>query len=313
MTTLVNKLKEQYETQYQHSITPVELRQLNSVETDFVLNKPSYAVLDTENNKAIHLHGANYQLIPYEKILVGLSDALDKYNIDINDASLKFKVSPDLNYMRLRIMFGDTGDFGTYSMNYDDNDKLKLGIEVISSYDASIVYQLRAMFLRLICTNGMKSFENINSSIKKHVLKFNVNDSFDKLKHLNKTFDSLKNTVEVYQSVELSRVDVEKLFRKFSNESESKYHLLNELLETDNDKSTLYDVYNTLTNYSSHNQRAIKIGKRDSKDYKIENSKRDSIRSNEDRDFEVRNFIQSNTFLYYYHHGLSKISNFVLP
>ena len=314
MSALVNRLKEQYETQYQHSITPVELRQLNSVETDFVLNKPSYAVLDTENNKAIHLHGANYQLIPYEKILVGLSDALDKYNIDINDASLTFKVSPDLNYMKLRIMFGDTGDFGTYAMNYDANDKLKLGIEVISSYDASIVYQLRAMFLRLVCENGMKSFENINSSVNKHVIKFNVNDSFDKLKHLNKTFDSLKNTVEVYQSVELGRVDVEKLFKKFSNKSESKYHLLNELLETDKEKSTLYDVYNTLTNYSSHNQRAVKIGKRDSEDYKVETSKKDSIRSNEDRDFEVRNFIRSNTFLWYYNHGLSnKVSNFILP
>ena len=307
MTTLVNKLKEQYETQYQHSITPVELRQLNSVETDFVLNKPSYAVLDTENNRAIHLHGANYQLIPYEKILMGLSDALDKYNIDINDTSLKFKVSPDLNYMRLRIMFGDTGDFGTYSMKYDSNDKLRLGIEIISSYDASIVYQLRAMFLRLVCENGMKSFENINSSIKKHVLKFNLNDSFDKLKYLNQTFDNLKNTVEVYQSVELGKVDVEKLFRKFANNSDSKYHLLNKLLETEKDNSTLYDVYNALTNYSSHNQRAIKIGKRDSEDYKIETSKKDSIRSNEDRDYEVRNFIQSNTFLYYYHNGLSNM------
>jgi len=164
------------------------------------------------------------------------------------------------------------------------------------------------MFLRLICTNGMKSFENINSSIKKHVRNFNVDDSFDKLEHLNKTFDNLKNTIEVYQSVELNRVDVDNLFKKFSNESESKYHLLNELLETDKEKSTLYDVYNALTNYSSHNQRAIKIGKKDSKDYKIETSKRDSIRSNEDRDFEVRNFIQSNTFLYYYHHGLSKVA-----
>ena len=309
MTTLVNKLKEQYETQYQYSITPVELRQLNSVETDFVLNKPSYAVLDTENNRAIHLHGANYQLIPYEKILVGLSDALDKYNIDINDTSLKFKVSPDLNYMRLRIMFGDTGDFGTYSMKYDSNDKLRLGIEIISSYDASIVYQLRAMFLRLVCENGMKSFENINSSIKKHVLNFNINDSFDKLKHLNQTFDNLKNTVEVYQSVELGKVDVEKLFRKFANNSDSKYHLLNKLLETEKDNSTLYDVYNALTNYSSHNQRAIKIGKRDSEDYKIETSKKDMIRSNEDRDYEVRNFIQSNDFLFYYHKGLANNIN----
>jgi hypothetical protein len=161
------------------------------------------------------------------------------------------------------------------------------------------------MFLRLICANGMKSFESINSSMKKHVRKFNLDDSFIKLEHLNKTFDNLKNTIEVYQSVELNRVDVDNLFKKFSNESESKYHLLNELLETDKEKSTLYDVYNTLTNYSSHNQRAVKIGKRDSKNYKIETSKRDSIRSNEDRDFEVRNFIQSNTFLYYYHQGVS--------
>ena len=79
MSALVAKLQEQYEDQYQRSITPVELRQLNSVESTFTLNKPSYAVLDTENKKAIHLHGANYQLIPYAKILSGLSTALDKY------------------------------------------------------------------------------------------------------------------------------------------------------------------------------------------------------------------------------------------
>jgi len=309
MTTLVNKLQEQYESQYQHSITPVELRQLNSVETDFVLNKPSYAVLDTENNKAIHLHGANYQLIPYERILTGLSNALDEYNIDISDSSIKFKVADDLSYMRLRIMFGDQGDFKTYSMKYNSDDKLKLGVEVVSSYDASIIYQLRAMFLRLICANGMKAFENINSSMNKHVRKFNIDNTFVKLKDLNKTFSNLQNTVEVYQSVELTKSDVESLFKKFANKSESKYHLLTDVLETDINNSTLYDVYNALTNYSSHNQRAIKIGKRDSLDYKIENSKRDSIRSNETRDYEVRNFIQSNDFLFYYHKGLANNIN----
>ena len=309
MTTLVNKLQEQYESQYQHSITPVELRQLNSVETDFVLNKPSYAVLDTENNKAIHLHGANYQLIPYERILTGLSNALDEYNIDISDSSIKFKVADDLSYMRLRILFGEEGDFKTYSMKYNSDDRLKLGVEVVSSYDASIIYQLRAMFLRLICANGMKAFENINSSMNKHVRKFNIDNTFAKLKDLNKTFSNLQNTVEVYQSVELTKSDVESLFKKFANKSESKYHLLTDVLETDINKSTLYDVYNALTNYSSHNQRAIKIGKRDSLDYKIENSKRDSIRSNETRDYEVRNFIQSNDFLFYYHKGLANNIN----
>jgi len=305
MSALVAKLQDQYEYQYQRSITPVELRQLNSVESTFTLNKPSYAVLDTENNKAIHLHGANYQLIPYEKILSGLSTALDEYEIDISDTSIKFNVSPDLNYIKLRIIFGDTGSFGTYSMNYDENDKLKFGIEVISSYDASIIFQLRSMFLRLICSNGMKSFESIDSSMKRHTLNFKLEDSFTKLKNLNTTFSNMKNTVEVYQSVELGRQDVEKLFRKFSNNSDGKYHLLNNVLETDPNKSTLLDVYNALTNYSTHNQRAVKIGKKDSGDYKIESAKRDPIRNNEDRDFEVRNFLKTNDFMFYYHQGIA--------
>jgi len=305
MSALVAKLQEQYEDQYQRSITPVELRQLNSVESTFTLNKPSYAVLDTANNKAIHLHGANYQLIPYEKILSGLSTALDEYEIDISDTSIKFNVSPDLNYIKLRIIFGDTGSFGTYSMNYDENDKLKFGIEVISSYDASIIFQLRSMFLRLICSNGMKSFESIDSSMKRHTLNFKLEDSFTKLKNLNTTFSNMKNTVEVYQSVELNRQDVEKLFRKFSNNSDGKYHLLNNVLETDANKSTLFDVYNALTNYSTHNQRAVKIGKKDSETYKIESAKRDPIRSNEDRDFEVRNFLKTNDFMFYYHQGIA--------
>ena len=305
MSALVAKLQEQYEDQYQRSITPVELRQLNSVESTFTLNKPSYAVLDTENNKAIHLHGANYQLIPYEKILSGLSNALDEYEIDISDTSIKFNVSQNLNYIKLRILFGDTGDFGTYSMRHNENDKLKFGIEVISSYDASIIFQLRSMFLRLVCSNGMKSFENIDSSMKRHTLNFKLEDSFTKLKNLNTTFSNMKNTVEVYQSVELGRQDVEKLFRKFSNNSDGKYHLLNNVLETDPNKSTLLDVYNALTNYSTHNQRAVKIGKKDSGDYKIESAKRDPIRNNEDRDFEVRNFLKTNDFMFYYHQGIA--------
>ena len=305
MSALVAKLQEQYEDQYQRSITPVELRQLNSVESTFTLNKPSYAVLDTENNKAIHLHGANYQLIPYEKILSGLSNALDEYEIDISDTSIKFNVSQNLNYIKLRILFGDTGDFGTYSMSHNENDKLKFGIEVISSYDASIIFQLRSMFLRLVCSNGMKSFENIDSSMKRHTLNFKLEDSFTKLKNLNTTFSNMKNTVEVYQSVELGRQDVEKLFRKFSNNSDGKYHLLNNVLETDPNKSTLLDVYNALTNYSTHNQRAVKIGKKDSGDYKIESAKRDPIRNNEDRDFEVRNFLKTNDFMFYYHQGIA--------
>ena len=104
--------------------------------------------------------------------------------------------------------------------------------------------------------------------------------------------------------------DVDILFKKFANKNESKYNLLLKVLETPKDKSTLYDVYNALTNYSSHNQRAVKYASKikltgGHEDYKLDNCKKKLA---EDRDFEVRNFINSNTFVYYYHKGLSNYS-----
>ena len=42
--------------------------------------------------------------------------------------------------------------------------------------------------------------------------------------------------------------------------------------------------YNALTNYSSHNKRAIRIGKKGSEDYRIDNSTMDAVKSNEARD-----------------------------
>ena len=93
----------------------------------------------------------------YDYILNQLSNALDEYGIDISKTDIKFIVHQDLNYMKLRILFGNDSMFKPYSMSKDSNDKLKFGIEVISSYDASLVFTLRAMFVRLICANGNDS------------------------------------------------------------------------------------------------------------------------------------------------------------
>ena len=156
MSTLIETLKENSPDLYKRAMTHVTLDEIEHIGSDFhKLTKPVYAVLDTENNKAVHLHGATYQLVPYAKILKGLSDALLKYGIGLANTSIQFNVHPDLNYLRLRILFNDGSKFSPYSMSRDSKDKLKFGIEVVSSYDASIVYQIRAMFLRLICQNGI--------------------------------------------------------------------------------------------------------------------------------------------------------------
>ena len=312
MSTLIQTLKENSPDLYKRAMTHVTLDEIKHIGSDFhKLTKPVYAVLDTENNKAVHLHGATYQLVPYAKILNGLSDALLKYGIGLANTSIQFNVHPDLNYLRLRILFNDGSKFSPYAMSRYLKDKLKFGIEVVSSYDASIVYQIRVMFLRLVCQNGMKFFESLSETVKKHTTHFDVDDSFLKLQHVGLTFEKMKDTFEVYSSLKLTSGDVESIFKTFSNGSDSKYNLLKEVLETDKDKSTLYDVYNALTNYSSHNKRAIKIGKKNEEEYKIVDSKRDTIQSQEARDFEIRRYINSNHFVFYYHKALTNLGRSV--
>ena len=308
MTKLITRLEEEDSRVFNLCKTPVNLQQIDSIKEGFKLNKPAYAVLDTQNNRAIHLHGANYQLIPYDYILYQLSDALDDYCIDISNTDIKFTLHEDLNYMKLRILFGDDSMFKPHNMSRDANDKLRFGIEVISSYDASLVFTLRAMFVRLICANGMTSIEDVNSSIKRHTKQFDVDGSFEKLRHLNKTFTNMSDTFEVYSHTNLTSGEVDALFKKFSNKNESKYNLLLNVLETPKDKSSLYDVYNALTNYSSHNKRAIKFGQRGNEQYRIDNCTKDVVKTNEERGDEVSKFVRSNDFVFYYHRGLSDYS-----
>ena len=155
MSTLIKTLKDNHSDMYDRATTEVDLQQIHYVSDPvlFKLNKPAWAVVDTDNKRAIHLHGSNYQLVPYAKILNGLSDALDKYGITLDNTTMQFNVHPDLNYLRLRILFNDNSKFSPHAMTTNPKDKLKFGIEVVSSYDASIVYKIRAMFLRLVCQN----------------------------------------------------------------------------------------------------------------------------------------------------------------
>ena len=312
MTKLINRLEAEDSRVFNICKTPVNLQKIDIIKENYKLNKPTYAVVDMQNNRAIHLHGANYQLIPYDYILYQLSDALDDYDIDISNTDIKFMVHQDLNYMKLMILFGDDSAYKPYTMSKNNHDKLRFGIELISSYDASLVFTLRAMFVRLICANGMTSYEDVNSSIKRHTKKFDVDTSFEKLRNLNKTFLNMSNTFEVYNHTELTSAEVDILFKKFAGKNESKYNLLLKVLETPKDKSTLYDVYNALTNYSSHNKRAVRHGAikltGGHEDYRLDNCKKDITKSSEDRNFEVNNFVKSNDFVFYYHRGLANYS-----
>ena len=305
MSTLLNRLKTERSSAYEQAITPVVLEQ--ETHTGGCMRvKPQYNVYAKSIDRLIHSHGDNYQLIPYENILSGLSDSLDSYGIDLKGASIQFDVADTLSRMRLRVMFGDESEFGSHTMQYNIDDKLQFGIEVTSSYDASIVFKLQAMFLRLICDNGMKSTESFNSSIKRHTTNFDMQTAFDKLKGLNQSFKNLSDRFEIYQSVKLERNDINKLFKSFSKGSEGKEYLLNSVLE-DKKIITLWDAYNALTNYSSHNKRAVSIGKRNAKvkEFNIRDSSMDNIRSDDKRSDEVQNFIESNTFLYFVHQGVS--------
>ena len=298
MTTLVKRLQSEYEGDYNLALTPVTFENVPDVKGNMLV-KQMNGVFARSLDRCIALHGDHYLLVPYENILNGLSDALDKYGIDIRDAKILFSVEPTLGRMKLRIMFGDASTYGMYTMQHNPDDKLQFGIEVVSSYDASVMYKLQVMLLRLICANGMKSFETINSSLRRHTTNFVLEDSFKKLENLNDSFGKLSNTLEAYQKVELKQEQVKDLFKKFANGSSSKEWLLHEVMEN-KDKPTLYDVYNSFTNYSSHNQRALSdVGTKKDPKFKLSSSNMDNIKSDDRRNLEVQNFLSNPLFIYH--------------
>ncbi len=301
MNTLINILEKNHSEAFNNAMIPVTL-QPYEVMDGYTLNKTCYAVLDQSNKRSIALHGKDYNLIPYEKILNGLSEALNNYGIKLDNVGIDFKVDANLNYMRLRIIFKDI----VYGLKYNKHDKLNLAIEVISSYDASIIFKLRTMFFRLICSNGMAEIKPIASSFKKHTTGLNFMDQFKLLESFNNQVNLLKDQFEVLTKIPLQSHEVQQLFKGFTNSS-NKIHLLNDVMHRDLkqlDRSlndvTLFDVYNAVTNYSSHNQRAVAVGKRGSDQYKIEASTMDAVKSTASREVEIEKFLRSKLFLAFY-------------
>ena len=301
MSTLINILEKNHSNDLSNAMLPVRLQPYEAMD-GYTLNKTCYAVLDTKNKRSIALHGKDYNLIPYEKILKGLSEAMQNYGIKLNNVKVTFNVAGNLNYMRLRIIFNDI----VYGLKYNEHDKLNLAIEVISSYDASIIFKLRTMFFRLICSNGMAEIKPIASSLKKHTTGLNFMNQFKLLESFNNQVNLLKDQFEVLTRIPLQSNEVQQLFKGFAK-SDNKIHLLNDLMHRDLNQLnksikdvTLFDVYNAVTNYSSHNQRAVAVGKRGSDQYKIETSTMDAVKSTALREVEIEKFLRSKLFLAFY-------------
>jgi len=301
MSTLINILEKNHSNDLSNAMLPVRLQPYEAMD-GYTLNKTCYAVLDTKNKRSIALHGKDYNLIPYEKILKGLSEAMQNYGIKLNNVKVTFNVAGNLNYMRLRIIFNDI----VYGLKYNEHDKLNLAIEVISSYDASIIFKLRTMFFRLICSNGMAEIKPIASSLKKHTTGLNFMNQFKLLESFNNQVNLLKDQFEVLTRIPLQSNEVQQLFKGFAK-SDNKIHLLNDLMHRDLNQLnksikdvTLFDVYNAVTNYSSHNQRAVAVGKRGSDQYKIEASTMDAVKSTALREVEIEKFLRSKLFLAFY-------------
>ena len=83
MSTLINILEKNHSNDLSNAMIPVKLQPYEAMD-GYTLNKTCYAVLDTKNKRSIALHGKDYNLIPYAKILNGLSEALNNYGIKLD-------------------------------------------------------------------------------------------------------------------------------------------------------------------------------------------------------------------------------------
>ena len=141
-------------------------------------------------------------------------------------------------------------------------------------------------------------------------------DQFKQLENFSNQVELLSDQYETLTRVPLTSTEVGILFKSFTN-SDNKLYLLNEVLSHDlstlnkslND-ATLFDVFNAVTNYSTHNQRAIsKNGTRANPNYEITQSNMDAVKSTSQRETEVHNFLKGKVFLTFYDKGINQITH----
>ena len=209
------KLKENTMTIYDHNF-PVEMQDLKTADDIRIPNNLGRAVVRTDTDEVLGIHGKRYELIPHDDVCNAVMDAVKESGIS-NDWTSNIELSQNGARMRGEILFDDL------IVEPIKDDHVKFRIQFYNSYDGAWSVQVACDALRLWCLNGCTTADAVFRTWQKHTYALNVSAYTKQITNGMNTFWNNKDQWRKLAETSCDTVDASWLFSNTLAKASSKW------------------------------------------------------------------------------------------
>ena len=225
---------------------PVELA---PVESEGVIIPGWNALKRSDTGDHLFVHKKTYQLVSNEEVYSNFDLALTEAGLMAGNVEVKDELSHNgLRAFRQYI-------FKDYTIDPGDGNEVALRLVVFNSYDGSTSFRARIGGYRFICSNGCITGKDLLNISQKHTKGFELEKITEKVAEAPALFFEQEARWKSWQKVNMTTEDSIALFKKLPLASERLTdNLTRRLVESHYGHQNLWDVYNILTNWASHDK-----------------------------------------------------------
>lgn len=229
---------------------PVESRTVSVHDADGLpqSTRDFQAIVRTDTNEVLGVHGRNYKVLPNEPLFRGFDDALRNSGIDLQG----MKIQDHVNYGGRRVI--RNYQFPTITTEPRVNDIVELRISVVNSFDSFNAFSAQVSGLRLWCLNGAVTTQGTTSVYGRHTSGFDNARALSKINEAIGRYLTSATVWSEWSERELSDTQAKSALGAFPDVNATLLKRLERAweVESDNAGKTLWALYNATTRWSTH-------------------------------------------------------------
>ena len=221
--------------------SPVEERSVYfGSNADAPIYTPEYkSLVNPDTGNLICVQSDTYRLVRNKDLIERLLDTIEKTNVPYTIDNSHSFCSP--RRMKLALTFPDL-EFE------DDESKSKVQLHIHNSYDSSEGIRIIWGAIRMICTNGMVLGHGIEKLYRKHTQGFNFDYVKNQMDMIYSKLPEIADRIKLLEQMAMPE-HVFKSIEKGLGQTITKSCGVENLI----DKASMWQVYNILSYYISHN------------------------------------------------------------
>jgi len=206
------------------------------------------AIVRTDTNAVLGIHGRAYKVVPNEPLFRGFDEALQTSDLELSG----LKIEDHVNYGGRRVIRNYC--FPTITAEPRIGDIVELRILVINSFDSGNAFAAQVGGMRLWCLNGAVSLQGSASVYGRHT------SGFDNARALTKINEAIERYLvqaldwSEWAQRELTPLQAQTALEAFPDLNPTLLQRLEQAwtIESNNAGSTVWALYNAATRWSTH-------------------------------------------------------------